>query len=385
MGSNILFPEVPTDSVFQSVSDVSLPVEETRQQEMNREVSLCKECHVVRWYVLVLPACHRGSSSSGLREEMERRARRGEPVFEYFAPSYVEVKRIGGKLVNTQCPLLYNYVFIHASEAEIYRMKQFLPQYNFLPRVKAEKGGRSYYPYLSDAAMENLQWIARSYSDVLPVYSSHPERLVKGDKVRITEGQFKGVEATVAIQPGAGKKDIMVCIENWMWVPLLHIQPGQYEIISLNDSRKHVYTNLDNERISCGLHEALGRYHAPGGVNEADRALASEALRLYEGLEMPTDVMRCKLYSILLPAYTVLGDKENAACLAGTMHSILPAVKAEQSRALLLVTLYGCTDSSIYHGLAHALVSPWRRESNPKKSKRQLLQRLDDYDRWLGH
>lgn len=350
---------------------------ENEQAALNRRNS-----HTVRWYVLTLPSGHHGLSSPGLEKEMERRAREGEPVFEYFAPSYVAVRHVDGKLVDTRRPLLYNYVFVRASEAGIYQMKERLPQYNFLHRVRGKEG--SHYPYLSDAAMENLRWVARSYADVLPVYNPEPGRLVKGDKVRITEGQFKGAEATVVIQPGAGRKDLMVCIENWMWVPLLHVQPGQYEVIGLNDCGKHVYTRLDNGRISMGLHEALGRHHE-GNTTEEDRELAKEALRQYANLRMDTDVMRCKLYAILLPAYTILGDGENRDRLICTMQTILPAVKAEQSKALLLVTLYGCTDSSIYQGQAHELTDVWRRESNPKKNKVQLLSRLDDYDRWFSH
>ena len=62
--------------------------------------------------------------------------------------------------------LLYNYLFVHASECEIYRIKQRLPQYNLLPRVKDSK--ESYhYPYLTDKAMRDLQWIARSYACLL--------------------------------------------------------------------------------------------------------------------------------------------------------------------------------------------------------------------------
>ena len=50
-----------------------------------------RDTHVIRWYVLVLPSCHKGPAK-GLQEELERRRRNGEPSFEYFAPSYVEVK-----------------------------------------------------------------------------------------------------------------------------------------------------------------------------------------------------------------------------------------------------------------------------------------------------
>lgn len=342
-----------------------------------------RDIHVVRWYVMVLPSCHKGPAK-GLQEELKRRHRNGEPLFEYFAPSYVEVKKQDGGFVETRRPLLYNYVFVHASEYEIYRMKQWLPQYNFLPRIK--DGKHEYHPYLSEDAMRNLQWIADSYSNVVPVYTLKPERLIKGDRIRITEGQFKGAEASVIIQPGAGKRDIMVCVENYMWIPLLRVQPGQYEVIALNDDGKHVYTRLENDRLLLKLHEALGRfYHQEGGATEADRKLAAETVKQYGSLRMDSDIMRSKLYALLLPAHTILGNREEAEKLIGTLQSMLPLIKAEQSRALLLTTLYGCTNSCLYHTRAHEIIDKWRQEENPKKSKAQLIQRLDDYDRWLGH
>ena len=342
-----------------------------------------RDIHVVRWYVMVLPSCHKGPAK-GLQEELKRRSRNGELLFEYFAPSYVEVKKRDGGFVETRRPLLYNYVFIHASEYEIYRMKQWLPQYNFLPRIK--DGKHEYHPYLSEDAMRNLQWIADSYSNVVPVYTPKPERLIKGDRIRITEGQFKGAEASVIIQPGAGKRDIMVCVENYMWIPLLRVHPGQYEVIALNDDGKHVYTRLENDRLLLKLHEALGRfYHQEGEATEADRKLATETVKQYGSLRMDSDIMRSKLYALLLPAHTILGNREEAEKLIGTLQSMLPLIKAEQSRALLLTTLYGCTNSCLYHTQAHEIIDKWRQEENPKKSKAQLIQRLDDYDRWLGH
>ncbi|MCE9351630.1 transcriptional regulator [Phocaeicola vulgatus] len=338
--------------------------------------------NAVRWYVLSLPDCHRGGVR-GLQREQDRRIQAGEPSFGFFAPSYQEVRRIDGKFVNTQRPLLFNYVFVRASERDVFQLMQRFPVLSFLPRVRERK--REYFPYLSDAAMENLQWVARSYSNTLPVYIPQPDGLRKGDRIRITEGRFKGVEATVVIQPGAGRKDVMVCVENWMWVPLLRVMPGEYEVIALNDEDKHVYTRLDNDCMLNGLHSALQSYHSAEGVSEEDRSLAARALKEYGNLRMDTDVMRCKLYAILLPAYTILGMEEEAAKLVGVMQTMLPLVKAEQSRALAVVTLYGCTDSSIYYHLAHEAVDPWKKEEKPKKSKQQLINRLDDYDRWLRH
>ena len=338
----------------------------------------------VRWYVLTLPTAGGGrdriSPSKGLDAELSRRERRGEALFEYFSPSYVEARKVGGKMVNTRQPLLYNYVFVHASEDEIFRLKRTLPLYNFLPRVSS--GGRSYFPYLSDREMDTLRWVAASYSNELPVYVPDSGRLLKGDRVRITSGPFSNM---VVVQPGGGHKDVMVRILDCLWVPLFEVRAGEYELIELNTGGKHVYTHLDNDRLSEGLHDALGRYHASGVVVDEDACLAREVLRGYASLRAETDVIRCKLYSLLLPAYLLLGESDEFDRLHATMRSMLPVIKAGQSRALLLVTLYGCTDSSLYQCMAHELVGPWMEEASPKRSKSVLIRRLRDYDRWFGH
>lgn len=331
---------------------------------------------------MTLPFCHKGPTA-GLEKELRRRIHNGEPTFEYFAPSLVEVRNEDGSFVNTRRPLLYNYVFIRSSEKEIYRIKQELPLYNFLPRIK--EGLHGYYPYLSDEAMRDLQWVARSYCGELPVYAPEKELLMKGDRVRITEGRFKGAEASVVIQPGAGRKDVVVCVENWMWVPLLHVHPGQYEVIALNNAGKHVYTRLDNDRLQSGLHEAMEHYHSPQGVTQKGQALAVEIIRQYGSLQMDSDLLRCKLYSMLLLANTILGDSEKCTELFGVIRNRLPLVKAEQSRALLLVTLYGCTDNSLYYAQAHEIVDNWKQDDSPKKNKLRLIKWLNDYDSWLGH
>ncbi|WP_297901354.1 transcriptional regulator [uncultured Parabacteroides sp.] len=341
----------------------------------------------VRWYVLTLPTAGGGrdkiSPSKGLRAEILRRERRGEPLFDFFAPSYVEARKIGGKMVNTKRPLLYNYVFVHASEDEIFRLKRTLPLYNFLPRIS--DGEFSHYPYLSDQEMESLRWVASSYSNELPVYVPDSGRLLRGDRVRITSGPMVGMEAEVVIQPGGGHKDVMVRILDCMWVPLFEVRRGEYELIGLNTRGKHVYTHLDNDRISTGLHEALGRQRTSGDIREEDTLLAREVLAGYASLCPTTDVMRCKVYSMLLSAYKLLGEEDEFERLLSTVRGMLPLVNATQSRALLLVTLYGCTDSSLYQRLAHELVDPWQDDPSPKKSKTALIQRLCDYDRWFGH
>ena len=227
--------------------------------------------------------------------------------------------------------------------------------------------------------------MAESYSNELPVYVPDSGRLLKGDRVRITSGSFMGMEAEVVVQPGGGHKDVMVRILDCMWVPLFEVRQGEYELIELNTKGKHVYTHLDNDRLSEGMHKALGRYYLSGKLGKEDELLVCEVLKGYASLSVETDVMRCKVYSLLLPAYKLLDQEEEFERLYSTLRNMLPLVKAVNSRALLLVTLYGCTNSNLYYRMAHELVDPWRDDPSPKRSKALLIQRLHDYDIWLKH
>jgi hypothetical protein len=84
-------------------------------------------------------------------------------------------------------------------------------------------------------------------------------------------------------------------------------------------------------------------------------------------------------------SYKILGKENEFTQLMGTVLSILPLIKAEQSAALLLVTIYGCTDNRRYYDRSHEVVDAWRSEEKPKKNKRMLLQWLDDYHHWFEH
>lgn len=95
--------------------------------------------------------------------------------------------------------------------------------------------------------------------------------------------------------------------------------------------------------------------------------------------------MRSKLHALLLQVYTILGESPKRENQLNAIQKMLPAVRAELSRALLLVTLYGCTDNRLYYDQAHALIDPWLAEESPKKNKAQLIRYLADFDRLFGH
>ncbi len=341
-----------------------------------------KNRRTVRWYLMIYPYGRKGLLQ-GLDREIARRFRDNEPQIEYFAPAYVEAREVDGRIVRTEKQLLFNYVFVHASEDELFNLKKHEEQYNF-PRKKNVGEDEYRYPYVSDEMMRNLQWIAKSYSGVLPVMVGDTSWLLKGDRIKITAGPFKGVEAHLFDNKRNNEKEIMVVVDGWMSVPILHIKDKQYKVIGLNPSTSGSRGAVIGEEMLPRLHEILCRKYL-GETLQEDITTAGSIISRYAGHEPESDIMRCKLYSLMLMAYRIVGDEEKMEGLMQLINSILPTITAEQSKALLLTTLYGCTDNSIWFRQAHALIDPWRSDPAPKKSKKQLIQRLADFDRILGH
>lgn len=355
--------------------------------ETSRALRRKRNRETIRWYVLLLPVSSAPFAASSpavrLQAELERREKNGEPRFDYFAPTCVTRYALHGKLLARPRPLFYNYVFIHASENEIFRLKRVLPVFNFLPRVYTEDD--YYYPYVSDSEMENLRWIASSYSNELPLYELDGQQLVHGDRVRITAGILKGLEAEVVRRSGTRQKDVIVRVLDNVLVSLYTVRPGEYEVISLSQKGKHQYAHLSNERYFNGLHEALFRHYTSSGVTQSDCDLAAEVIQSCAQLELDSDILRSKAYSLLLLAYKVLDRHEEFSRLMGTVLNLLPLIKAQQSVALLLVTMYGCTNNRKFYDQSHGIVGTWHKEEISKKNKRVLVSRLADYDRWFGH
>lgn len=389
-----------------SRSTISAPGNAPAPAEAARRAGAMHNSKAVRWYVMQFPAVNYRNAERELAQEQERHRRLGEPEFEFCAPRFVEYRVEGGAVTDTHRPLFFNYAFIRASEQEIFRMKQnALRRFNFLPRVR--QGGREYYPYVPDEAMRTVLWISRSFSNTVPVCTGDTAMLVRGDRVRIVEGPLRGVEARVVRQPGSGRSILVAYVENWMWVPLVETSHVRYEVIALSDAQSF-YSAYDYDRTLDRLHRALLRRiaarRASDGVEDSgavpcaavssasaadaapdDFALALSVIRRMEAAKIDTAALRCKQQALLLMAAAVLGDTQKLEQLQAAVAPLLPAVTNEAGLALLLVTLYACTDSSIYHRQAHEALRPHSLAPAPKKAFRTLIAHLADYDRALGH
>lgn len=323
--------------------------------------------------------------TAGLELELKRRKNAGEKLFEYFAPTCVMIKEVDGKMVTTTENMLYNYFFVHTTEDDLFEIKRHQPQYSVM-RPKTNSDGTHQYPFVSDNTIRTLQWVAKSYGGRIPICFIDQMLLVKGDRIRITKGRFKGTEARLVAQPNSDRKDILVSVDNWMCVPLMNVHPEQYTLIGLNDSDEQVeaMSGLDNALLSQKLHEAMCRFHAKK-ANEDDMKLAEKVRSEFAGLKVTTTLQRCKQYVFLLQAHTILGETEKAASILSLMQVLLVEIKSELVIASSFITMYGCTDSIFDYEKSHQIIDAWTKEKTPRKSQQVLIDRLADYDKCFGH
>ena len=349
--------------------------------DSDERIEYLKSLQENHWYVLRFPATSK-SCGAELEVERQRREAHGEKFFDYFAPTYIPVQFGAKKISKQKRFLLYNYVFIYSSVNEIRQLRLRIPTLNFLPR-KGE-GPNARYPYVPDNEMMRFKWIASAYANQVPLIEASLQQLSKGDRIRITSGEFAGIEATLVSYNGSKRKDIVVRIDELLWVPLLHIESDQYELISLNENSKHLYTQLDSPKYWKGLHTAM-EHALKNELTETDKTLSEEVIRRFGLLEVDTDITRSKRFCLLLLAYTALSKRKEQLLTLEEAEALLPCMNAELARALLLCTLYVCTDNYLYWELSHKMVKQWEEEGKLKRNKEQIISRLKDYDLWLGH
>ena len=160
----------------------------TELSDSPERLDYLKSLRDIHWYVLRLPATTRNCEAE-LSAEVERRKEHGEPAFDFFAPTYIPASDKKGSSRQRRY-LLYNYVFIHSSVQEIFLLKKRFPKYNFLPRKGV--GPYARYPFVSDEEMERFKWVAAAYANKVPMIEPTFLQLSKGDRIRITAGQFAG-------------------------------------------------------------------------------------------------------------------------------------------------------------------------------------------------
>lgn len=145
-----------------------------------------------------------------------------------FVPLIRKIKIVDDKPVIKLVPAINNYIFVFCSASRIQELKQELEEqipirFLYDPITKKPQ-------IIRKKEMEDFILVAGSLDEQLVYLKPDDINLSKGDRVKIIEGPFKGVEGTfIRIK---GDRRVVVAIEGLMAVATTFIHPSL--IVPLN-------------------------------------------------------------------------------------------------------------------------------------------------------
>mgnify|MGYP002623298883 CR=1 FL=1 len=281
----------------------------------------------MNWYVLKMR-----SSQNALRFRSILTAMQCE----FFLPVVTQVVRRGGVDEPVEKPLLFNYVFLRTTEHEAL---QFVAD-NIgivLLRVKLPEGQYGPYMIVPDYQMDSFIRAVGYYTDNVPFVSPTADMLLKGDRVRILGGPFKGVEGLLEAQQGKDGGRVIVRITDLLAVPTLEIDPSLIQVLEFAPVGKHLYKKLDSfeprlyKAIECRLH------HEPIPTELNNHVLVF--IRRFSQLQVHSLNARVRFLCYLCLAYAVQHDSEHVAAVESQLLELQSSVKGSSSKTLLERTL----------------------------------------------
>lgn len=316
---------------------------------------------IVRWYVMRYVSLGRKQTAE-LIEENERRKKKSLPELEYFAPAII-VTGQGKTKKAYQQPLVLNYVFVHANLKDIKEFQQIHSNFKLLRHwdniqetssknsvakesndTDKESFAKSVYMYVPDRDMENFIIVAKAYCNSVPTLLSSQATLQKGDKVRILDGEFCGVEGILQRRNRNGEI-VMIPVGTLMMIPLLSVSPEHVEVLEFSKSGTHVYDVLDELQDSIRelMHKKLNN-----AMKTDDISTARYYITRYGQVKLESKKLYGRFSAMIMMLHFILDNKAELEDAVKATIDGLALVTNSETKAFVLSALYACTGMTEY-------------------------------------
>ena len=270
------------------------------------------------WYVLKA-----ANLSLSLRDEFKN------SKIEYYLPTHVELRNVGGQRKRVERPLVFNFIFVRSTIDEIKSFCRNRPDlrlhvvYNHKPihdSVAAEP------LYICDHQMNMFQKAIMFYNgQEIPFVKPEEMELEKGDEVRIIGGQFSGLEGILVSQKGKDGGRVVVHLSNVIAVRTLEIEPEYLQILHFGKDNKHFYKHIDSylPRLDRVL-EAKGRK-----ITASELAPIETFVKRFSQLRTDTINSEAKVQALLCVSCCLIGDNEGANSARIKLQNLLPHINSQ--------------------------------------------------------
>jgi len=251
---------------------------------------------------------------------------------EFFLPTIHQVVTKDGKEESLEKPLLFSYVFMHTNERTAL---DFTAANDGITLLRDHVPDRKIGPYMivPDRQMESFMRAVGYYTDNIPFVSPTPDMLVRGDKVRILGGPFKGVEGLLEAQQGKDGGRVIVRIADLVAIPTIEIDPSFIQVLEFAPVGKHLYKKLDSfePRLRKAIDYRKKNKPLPTKLNDHIQMF----IRRFSELKVPALNARIRFLCYLSLAYAVQRDDTHALAVQQQLVELHPSVKSDSSLKLL--------------------------------------------------
>lgn len=195
----------------------------------------------MNWFVLnhIAPAICRSRSAAA---EIDDFNRRHGCRLELFAPTFVKMTLRRGSWQRTDSPLLFHYVFLRGTEADI---KQLAAAENGFSLILDKASATRRYLTVPPADMHAFRIIAARCGNELPCFAPDEVDLTEGDYVEIATGPFAGIRGTYIARKGASSGAVCIAPAGIPASVALDVSADYLRIIRYASGSKRPYDHID--------------------------------------------------------------------------------------------------------------------------------------------
>ena len=196
--------------------------------------------------------------------------------------------------------------------------------------AKSNTKDTQYRPMIAnDREMEMFIKAASFYTQGAPLTVPDRKLMMKGDRVRIIDGPFKGVEGTLISQQGKDGGKVVVSIGDLVSVPTLDISPENIQVIRFAHGNKHIYKKMDS--FKPRVEKALKKRSCGEELQEEEKDAIENFIKRFSSVETDTVNTEARLTMLVLLGYYALQmPKETRMYFLKLRDEILPRVKSER-------------------------------------------------------
>lgn len=286
------------------------------------------------WFVLnYIPAP--GARRSLLKSLVDAFNSTAPEPLEVFAPTFLALSSRDGKVLKTEKPLLYHYIFMRGPEELVKRFCLTFHGFSFV----MDRSGRRRHLAVDDHTLEQFRIVAQYYGNKLPCFPLDGISLEEGDRVQIVSGPCTGLEGTYISRKGGKSGNILVAVDTSLAVVVYDVRAEYVRVLEFARDSRRVYDQLDAFALRLLSYLNVRRLEPDAKPQLADVAASNIFTTRLSSVKIDNPKLDAKLRILLFAAYSIIGDQAGAEASIEKYRRLSRHITNAWTRALALALL----------------------------------------------